>query len=143
MLPAVSVVEEDNLKFLTGAAVVAFNITALTAVGLQIEVYWHQALSPATGNFPRFHRPAYVDFTYSAWFMLYGAVLMAAGFLRRAALLRWQALVLLTLSIGKVFLFDTSHLSEGYRVASFLGLGALLLAVSFVYQRDWLGLRQK
>jgi len=32
-------------------------------------------------------------------------------------------------------------LSQGYRILSFLGLGALLLAVSFVYQRDWLNLR--
>jgi uncharacterized membrane protein len=66
---------------------------------------------------------------------------MAVGFLRRSAFLRWQALLLLMLSIGKVFLFDVSHLSEGYRVASFLGLGVLLLAVSLAYQRDWLALR--
>ena len=36
-----------------------------------------------------------------------------------------------------------SELSQGYRILSFLGLGALLLAVSFVYQRDWLNLRAK
>ncbi len=63
------------------------------------------------------------------------------GFWRRSAFLRWQALVLLAISIGKVFLLDISSLSEGYRILSFLGLGALLLAVSFVYQRDWLNLR--
>jgi uncharacterized membrane protein len=34
-----------------------------------------------------------------------------------------------------------SQLSQGFRILSFLGLGALLLAVSFVYQRDWLKLR--
>jgi uncharacterized membrane protein len=34
-----------------------------------------------------------------------------------------------------------SELSQGYRILSFLGLGALLLGVSFVYQRDWLKLR--
>jgi uncharacterized membrane protein len=95
------------------------------------------------GGFFTFHHPAYVDLTHSAWFMIYGAALMTAGFLRRSAFLRWQALILLTLSIGKVFLFDTSHLTAGYRVASFLGLGVLLLAVSFVYQRDLLGLRGK
>jgi len=32
-------------------------------------------------------------------------------------------------------------LSQGFRIFSFLGLGALLLGVSFVYQRDWLNLR--
>jgi uncharacterized membrane protein len=44
-------------------------------------------------------------------------------------------------AIAKVFLFDMSQLSQGFRILSFLGLGALLLAVSFVYQRDWLNLR--
>jgi uncharacterized membrane protein len=34
-----------------------------------------------------------------------------------------------------------SQLAQGYRILSFIGLGALLLAVSFVYQRDWLNLR--
>jgi uncharacterized membrane protein len=36
---------------------------------------------------------------------------------------------------------DVSELSQGYRILSFLGLGALLLGVSFAYQRDWLNLR--
>jgi uncharacterized membrane protein len=40
-----------------------------------------------------------------------------------------------------VFLNGVSHESQGYRVLSFLFLGALLLAVSFAYQRDWLRLR--
>lgn len=83
----------------------------------------------------------YAQFTYSAWFMLFGAILLAAGVWRRSAFLRWQALVLLAVSIGKVFLVDVSELSQGYRIISFLGLGALLLGVSFIYQRDWLNLR--
>ena len=69
------------------------------------------------------------------------AILLGAGVGRRSAFLRWQALVLLAASIGKVFLVDVSELSQGYRIVSFLGLGALLLTVSFVYQRDWLNLR--
>jgi uncharacterized membrane protein len=47
------------------------------------------------------------------------------------------------LSISKVFLFDTRQLSQGYRILSFLGLGALLLTVSFAYQKDWLNLRSR
>ena len=65
-----------------------------------------------------------------------------SGVLAALAFLRWQALVLLAVSIGKVFLVDMSELSQGYRILSFLGLGALLLGVSFVYQRDWLNLRK-
>jgi uncharacterized membrane protein len=85
----------------------------------------------------------YAQFTYSAWFMLFGAMLLGVGFWRRSSFLRWQALLLLAASIGKVFLVDVSELSQGYRIVSFLGLGALLLSVSFVYQRDWLNLRNR
>jgi uncharacterized membrane protein len=73
--------------------------------------------------------------------MAYGAVLMAAGFFRRSAFLRWQALAVLAFSIAKVFLNGVSQQNQGYRVLSFLALGVLLLAISFAYQRNWLGLR--
>jgi uncharacterized membrane protein len=129
-------------RALGGAAVIAFNILLLTAVVLQINLYWRQEVDAATGFAGVLHRPAYVDFAHSAWFMLYGAALMAIGFVKRSASLRWQALILLSLSIAKVFLFDVSRLNEGFRVLSFLGLGVLLLAISFAYQRDWLVLRR-
>jgi uncharacterized membrane protein len=127
--------------FLAGAATLAFNLVALLAVALQFELLWHQQLQIKAG-LHSFLRPAYVDFTYSAWFLLYSAALMLAGFLRRSAFLRWQALILLMFSIGKIVLIDTVRLGEGYRVVCFLGLGILLLSVSFAYQRDWLVLRQ-
>ena len=73
--------------------------------------------------------------------MVFGVILLSVGFWRRSAFLRWQGLVLLAVAIAKVFLVDMSELSQGYRVLSFIGLGALLLAVSFVYQRDLLNLR--
>ena len=80
------------------------------------------------------------DFTYSALWMAYGAMLMVVGFWRRSAFVRWQALVLIAFTIGKVFLYDVSELDRGYRIVSFIVLGVLLLAISFVYQRDWLRL---
>jgi uncharacterized membrane protein len=75
--------------------------------------------------------------------MLFGAALLSVGFWRRSAFLRWQALLLLAISVGKVFVLDVSELSRGFRIVSFLGLGILLLAVSYVYQRDWLNLRDQ
>jgi uncharacterized membrane protein len=33
-----------------------------------------------------------------------------------------------------------SQLDRGYRIVSFIVLGVMLLAISFVYQRDWLQL---
>ena len=83
------------------------------------------------------------DFTYSALWMAYGAMLMVVGFWRRSAFVRWQALVLIAFTIGKVFLYDVSELDRGYRIVSFIVLGVLLLAISFMYQRDWLKLSSR
>src|SRR3954463_3753682 len=80
------------------------------------------------------------DFTYSALWMAYGAMLMIVGFWRSSAFVRWQALVLIAVTTAKVFIYDTSQLDHVYRILSFIALGALLLAVSFAYQRDWLKL---
>src|SRR5258708_30910446 len=74
--------------------------------------------------------------------MVYGRILVAIGFWKRTAFIRWQALILLVFTIGKTFLYDMRDLSQGYRVLSFLGLGALLMAISFAYQKDWLALRE-
>jgi uncharacterized membrane protein len=44
-------------------------------------------------------------------------------------------LILFGLVVGKVFLYDLSFLERAYRILSFFILGAVLLAVSFLYQR--------
>jgi uncharacterized membrane protein len=131
--------------YLAGFASVAFSLTVLVAVSLEIHHYWYCG-APFFRDFcggygQRERRDIAAGFSYSAWCMLYGSALMTVGFLRRSAFLRWQALVLLAFSIGMVFLNGVSHESQGYRVLSFLFLGVLLLAVSFAYQRDWLRLR--
>ena len=38
---------------------------------------------------------------------------------------------------------DSNQLDKQYRILSFIVLGVLLLAISFVYQRDWLKLSAK
>ncbi len=121
-------------------AALLMNALTLLAAGWEIHNYWW--FVSWRGHMREAHEyRIYAQFSYSALFMLYGAVLLGAGFRRRSQFVRWQALVLLAAAIGKVFLVDISELSQGYRVLSFLGLGALLLAVSFLYQRDWLHLR--
>jgi uncharacterized membrane protein len=73
------------------------------------------------------------------WFVE-AAGLMMIGFWRRSSFVRWQALVLIAVTIVKVFAYDIWRLELGYRIVSFFALGMLLLAVSFIYQRDWLRL---
>jgi uncharacterized membrane protein len=132
--------------YLAGFAAIAFSVTLLVAVCLEVHHYLYCGagfLHNYCGGFYRQSqdRAFAASFGYSAWFMVYGAGLMTVGFLRRSAFLRWQALFVLAFSVGKVFLSGISQQSQGYRVLSFLALGVLLLAVSFAYQKDWLRLR--
>lgn len=66
---------------------------------------------------------------------VYATGLLLAGMKRKLAMLRWQALALFGIVVGKVFLFDLSFLERFYRIVSFLVLGLVLLVVSFFYQR--------
>jgi uncharacterized membrane protein len=64
------------------------------------------------------------------------------GFARKLPLVRWSALVLLGVTILKVFIYDLSNLGQGYRILALSILGIALLSLSFLYQRDWLGIRK-
>jgi uncharacterized membrane protein len=66
---------------------------------------------------------------------IYGGAMLTFGMARRSRLLRIMGLLLLGLTIFKVFLFDLSSLERLYRIISFIVLGLILLAVSFLYQR--------
>jgi uncharacterized membrane protein len=136
-------------RTVAAVAVVALNALALIALSHEVMDYYARqmtALQPARGQWI----PAYSSewrririaeqFTYSALWMAYGAMLMVVGFIRRSAFVRWQALLLIAVTIAKVFIYDVSQLDRGYRIVSFIVLGVLLLAISFVYQRDWLQL---
>ncbi|MES2392440.1 MAG: DUF2339 domain-containing protein [Acidobacteriota bacterium] len=82
------------------------------------------------------------DFAFSGWMMLQGTAMLVFGFLLRRAPLRWFGLVLLAATVFKAVLYDMRSLGTGYRVASYLCLGALFMAISYAYQKDWLGLRE-
>lgn len=51
-------------------------------------------------------------------------------------------LMLLAATVLKAFAYDMRNLGTGYRVISYLGLGIVLMAVSFAYQKDWLNLKE-
>jgi uncharacterized membrane protein len=67
---------------------------------------------------------------------LYGAGLLVAGRVLRRRLLRVMSLALLSLTTLKVFFWDLSSLDRVYRIISFIVLGAILLAVSYLYQKS-------
>lgn len=57
------------------------------------------------------------------------------GMRQRLRTIRVIALCLFGLTLVKLFLFDIGALSQGGRVAAFIILGALLLLISFMYQK--------
>ncbi|SDT90042.1 Predicted membrane protein [Verrucomicrobium sp. GAS474] len=59
----------------------------------------------------------------------------ALGLLCRERLARWAGLVLLALALGRVLCVDVWELGTLSRILTFLGLGGLLLALGFVYNR--------
>jgi uncharacterized membrane protein len=139
---------DETGRTAAAVSVVALNLLALIALSREVADYYSQQLTSFRPQ-GQWDPSAWTEwqhvkiargFTYSALWMAYGAMLMVVGFWRRSAFVRWQALVLIAFTIGKVFLYDVSELDRGYRIVSFIVLGALLLAISFVYQRDWLRL---
>ena len=64
-----------------------------------------------------------------------GLCLLSVGFYQGRRQLRYQGIVLLGLTIFKVFLYDTREFSTLYRTISFMLLGGILLATSFLYSK--------
>ncbi|MBX3277153.1 MAG: DUF2339 domain-containing protein [Acidobacteria bacterium] len=73
--------------------------------------------------------------TLSLLWLVYGAGLLLYGIWRRNRIFRWAALGLLAVTIAKVFLVDLASLDRIYRIISFFALGAMLLVISYLYQR--------
>jgi uncharacterized membrane protein len=66
---------------------------------------------------------------------IYAAVLLAIGFKLDSAAIRWTALALFALTLGKVVLVDMADLPGFYRVAAFFVLSVILGAAAWGYQK--------
>jgi uncharacterized membrane protein len=71
----------------------------------------------------------------STLWALAGVGALVAGLVGDRRALRLGALALLSVTVGKVFLFDLASLTSLYRVGSCIALGLLLLAGAFAWQR--------
>jgi hypothetical protein len=105
---------------------------ALTLLWLtsEIRTYWLTSEETLT-------RELMLSVTWAA----YATALIVIGLRRRFAPLRIFALVVLAITIAKVFTVDLAQLQRVYRVASMLGLGIMLLLTSYLYQRTRGGTR--
>lgn len=79
-------------------------------------------------------------YSYSLVWLLMAASAILIGSLRQWMHLYQAGMLLLLITIAKIFLIDMSDLIGLLRVASFMGLGLCLLGLAFVHQ--WLSLRR-
>ena len=76
-----------------------------------------------------------ISLTLSLLWAVYAAVLLVLGMVKGWTRVRQAGLALMAIPVIKLFSFDVFALEQEYRVAAFLGLGALLVAGGYLYQR--------
>lgn len=91
----------------------------------EIVQYYHNSVSSNARNL-----------FLSLWWMCYAVAILGYGAYVRDAVFRKLAVFFFALTIAKVFLYDVQALDTGYRIASFIILGIILLSVSYVYQHN-------
>ena len=105
----------------------------LTFLLLNIEIADYFSVGPTltfsfSGNFAR-------DMTYSIAWACFAFALLLAGMKQKTGWVRYAGVVLLLVTLLKLFLHDLSSLSQLYRIGAFIGVAVVLIVASFVYQR--------
>lgn len=111
------------------AAYAVAGILVFTWVTLTIR-HWFHPISLDTG--------AATDaelYAYSAAWLAIGIATLAAGMVTGVRALRLVSGAIIVLVVAKVFVVDMSNLTGALRALSFIGLGAVLVAIGLVYQR--------
>jgi uncharacterized membrane protein len=75
------------------------------------------------------------QYTYSGVWLLFGVALLAVGAFLRSQPVRIASAAVVMLTVLKVFFIDMSGLTGIYQALSFIGLGLVLLAIGWCYQR--------
>jgi uncharacterized membrane protein len=135
-------IDLDEREVVLPVMLVAANLLALVALSAETSGYFGRRIGSATAADAASPPGALRDLelaqqlSLSIIWMLYAGAMLAFGHLRRNRLLRVMALLLLGLTTLKVFFWDLSSLDRIYRIISFIVLGLILLAVSYVYQKS-------
>jgi uncharacterized membrane protein len=129
-------IDDGERHAVVTAVVVAANLYAIGALSLEATGYFEKliragALADADTRDLRLAQGLSLSLVWT----LYGGAMLLYGHSRANRLLRIMALLLLTATTLKVFFLDLAVLEKFYRIVSFLVLGAILLAVSFLYQQ--------
>jgi uncharacterized membrane protein len=75
------------------------------------------------------------QYTYSIGWLVFGVVLLGIGVAVQSQRARLASAVVIALTILKAFAIDMSALTGVYRALSFIGLGLVLVAIGWLYQK--------
>jgi uncharacterized membrane protein len=136
---AALLVKRSHKKTFEPRLALIFTLVALAVLWLVTSVetfsYFQSRASLFESDIDHRHEMWLGQMALSVLWSVYAAVLMAIGFLRRAAAIRWAALGLFAVTIVKVMMVDIAVLQQLYRIIAFLVLGLLLLLVAWGYHK--------
>jgi uncharacterized membrane protein len=127
-------IDQQERSTIIPLLIAAANVLSILALSAESYGHYSVKISGGEGNVEDLRLAQ--QLSISVIWTVYGGAMLIIGILRRSRLLRVMALALLGLTILKVFLVDLSMLEKFYRIVSFIVLGAILLVVSFLYQRN-------
>jgi uncharacterized membrane protein len=104
-------------------------VLAMLYLGLEVRTLYHGAILTAGVTSDA------EQYTYSAAWLIFGILLLFAGFLLRSQPARLASAAVIAFTIVKVFVIDMAALTGIFRALSFIGLGIVLVAIGWLYQR--------
>jgi hypothetical protein len=132
--------------------IIAANVLTILAGSREISIFFNNQLpEPPSYNssFQRNYQSLYSDYSVEAnklkdmaslcisfYWLVYAIVLLVIGFVKKIKWSRLGGLLLLIISIIKIFFVDLWDLGTLYRIFAFMGLGVVLLVISFAYQKN-------
>ncbi len=142
----------DGEKAMPAVLGVAANLLSVYILSAESSAYFNQRIAALeTPSAPSVYSYNYNENSYnspeyqslvnmenlslSVLWGVYSAVLMVVGILKHSRASRILSIIGFGIVILKVFFYDTSALSDLYRIISFIVLGIILLVVSFLFYR--------
>jgi len=131
LLAAILALIARNSRPLAYRAIAAATAVGLSLMylGLEIRTLYHGAV------LTRGVTTDAEQYTYSAVWLIFGVLLLMVGFALRSQPARLASAAVIALTIGKVLLIDMADLTGIFRALSFIGLGAVLVGIGWLYQR--------
>jgi uncharacterized membrane protein len=132
-------IQKSRQKVFAARLEIVFMLVALTALWFVMSVetftYFQTKAEALKFEMDQRHELWLGQMALSVLWSVYAAALMAMGFVRRAAAIRWAALGLFAVTVIKVMMVDIAVLQQLYRIIAFFVLGLLLLVVAWGYHK--------